>query len=30
MNKIGLPSEIDLKSKTNKTTCELEMNGTGL
>jgi hypothetical protein len=30
MNKTGFPSEIDLKSKTYKSTCELEMNCTAL
>jgi hypothetical protein len=30
MNKTGFISEIDLKSRTYKSTCELEMNGTAL
>jgi hypothetical protein len=30
MNKTGFPSEIDLKSRSHKSRCELEMNGTAL
>jgi hypothetical protein len=30
MNKKGIPTEIDLKSRTYKSTCELEKNGTAL